>query len=655
MSAANASFATSLHSRRWRWLGGGVLVSIVATALLWGLWDWNWFRPLVEARLSAALNRPVTIERLELHPGRLTVLSVYGVRAANPAGFEGPNSATLERAEVSFDAATWLRSRRVVLPRIELDRPNIEYAQNEAGNSNWDLSRFSFPPPEIGKVLIREGAAHVRMAKVEAEALLSISTEGETLVVNGKGVYRRQPISVRATGGALLALRDAATPYPIDLQLDNGATRVTLKGHIRDPLAFRGAELDLALSGPDMALLFPLTGIATPNTPPYKKTPPYKVSGRLDFEDGRAKLAGMTGRVGSSDMNGDLEVNLEGVRPILTGTLVSNRVDMEDLGGFIGSTPGRATTPGQSPRQIEEVKRPQASPKLLPTTPIGVPKILAADVHLTYRGEKILGKKAPFDSIDAKLDIEAGRIRLSPIRLGMSGGAVRGTIALSPMGDEVDADVDVAIEHVNISSLRASAGVGSGAGALDGTIRLKGRGASLSSILAHGDGALRVAMPMGGHIDSLLVDLSGTEIGPALLAALGLPEKEGIRCMAADFALRRGILASRVLEVNTTDHVIAGGGRIDLSREVVEMTLRTDPKHFTIGKLAAPISISGPFKNLRFVPDTELAVRGGIAAGLGALFPPAALVPTIQFGVGDTSPCVERKSSGSSARHGPGR
>jgi uncharacterized protein involved in outer membrane biogenesis len=649
MSATNESIATSLHSRRWRWLGGGVLVSVVAIALLWSLWDWNWFRPLVEARLSAALNRPVTIERLELHPGRLTVLSVYGVKAANPPGFEGANSATLERAEVSFDAATWLRSRRIVLPRIELDRPTIEYAQNEAGNSNWDLSDSSSSPPEIGKVLIREGTAHVRMAKVEAEALMSISTEGETLVVNGKGIYGRQPISVHATGGALLALRDAATPYPIDLQLDNGATRVTLKGQIRDPLAFRGAELDLALSGPDMALLFPLTGIATP------KTPPYKVSGRLDFEEGRVKLTGMTGRVGSSDMKGDLEVNLEGVRPILTGILVSNRVDMEDLGGFIGSTPGRPTTPGQSPRQIEEVKRAQASAKLLPTTPISVPKLLAADVHLTYRGEKILGKKAPFDSIDAKLDIEAGRIRLSPIRLGMSGGAVRGTIALSPVGDEVDADVDVAIEHVNISRLIASAGVGSGAGTLDGTIRLRGRGNSLSSILAHADGALRVAMPMGGHIDSLLVDLSGIEIGPAFLAAIGLPEKEGIRCMVADFALQRGILASRVLEVNTTDHVIAGGGRIDLSREVVEMTLRTDPKHFTIGKLATPILISGPFKNLRFFPDTELALRGGIAAGLGALFPPAALLPTIQFGVGDNSPCVERKSSGSSDRRGPDR
>jgi len=316
---------------------------------------------------------------------------------------------------------------------------------------------------------------------------------------------------------------------------------------------------------------------------------------------------------------------------------------MEDLGGFVGSTPGRTTTPGQSPQQVEEVKRAEASPKLLPTTRISIPKVLAADIHLTYRGEKILGKNMPFDSINAKMDIDDGRIRLSPIRLGIGDGALSGSIALSPVGGEVDADADVKAERVNIAKLLASAGLGSGEGILDGTARLKGRGASLSEILSHGDGVVRIVMPLGGNINSLLVDLSGIEIGPAFLAAIGLPDKEGIRCMVADFAIQRGIIASRTFEINTTEHVITGGGRVDISSEVVEMTLRTDPKHFTIGKLATPITISGPFKDLHFRPDKELAIRGGLAAGLGVLFPPAALLPTIQFGVGEKSPCVEQK------------
>ena len=335
MSAASNPIATPMRGRKWRWAGGVALSLVVATALLWWFWDWNWFRPMVETRLSAALGRPVTIDRLEVRPGRVTVLSAHGVNAANPSGFEASKSATVNRVSVTFEVETWLRSGRIVVPLIEMDQPRIEYEQDNSGKSNWDFpnSSFSGAAPEIGNVQLHDGVAHVRMAKENAETTLNISTQGEALIVQGKGTYARQPIALHATGGALLALRDAARPYPLDFQLDNGPTRITLKGHIRDPVALRGADLNLVLAGPDMALLLPLTGIATP------RTPPYKVSGRLDFDNGRVKFSGVTGQVGSSDLSGDLDVNPAGKRPTLTARLMSHRVDMEDLGGFIGSTP----------------------------------------------------------------------------------------------------------------------------------------------------------------------------------------------------------------------------------------------------------------------------------------------------------------------------
>jgi hypothetical protein len=287
------------------------------------------------------------------------------------------------------------------------------------------------------------------------------------------------------------------------------------------------------------------------------------------------------------------------------------------------------------------VERAEANPKLLPTTPISVPKVHAADVHLTYRGDKIIGKDVPFDAIDVKLDIVDGNIHLSPVRLAIGDGSLDGTIDLKPVDNELEANANVTARNINIGRLLATAGLGNGAGAIDGTAKVEGRGASLSAVLAHGDGGFRAVMQKGGDISSLLVDLMGLEVGKALFAAIGIPEKEAITCALADFQLRRGILASRALEVGTTDHVITGGGRIDLAREVLELTLRTDARHFTIGTLATPIIISGSFKHLDFAPAPEATVRGAAAIGLGVLFPPAALLPTIQFGVGDGSPCAE--------------
>lgn len=162
----------------------------------------------------------------------------------------------------------------------------------------------------------------------------------------------------------------------------------------------------------------------------------------------------------------------------------------------------------------------------------------------------------------------------------------------------------------------------------------------MSAIVGRGDGTLLVTMAKGGEINALLLDLSGVQLGRALLSAIGMPEKEHVRCMIADFVLQRGILSSRTLVLDTTDHIISGGGRIDLAREVLELVVRSDTKRFSIGTLATPILIYGAFKDLHYRPDVELAARGGAAIGLGLLFPPAALLPMIQFGVGDDSPCA---------------
>ena len=66
MSASDKSVAATVRGRRWRSLGGSTLILVAASALLWAVWDWNWFRPLVEAQLSAAMGRAITIDRLEV-------------------------------------------------------------------------------------------------------------------------------------------------------------------------------------------------------------------------------------------------------------------------------------------------------------------------------------------------------------------------------------------------------------------------------------------------------------------------------------------------------------------------------------------------------------------------------------------------------------
>ena len=76
--------------------------------------------------------------------------------------------------------------------------------------------------------------------------------------------------------------------------------------------------------------------------------------------------------------------------------------------------------------------------------------------------------------------------------------------------------------------------------------------------------------------------------------------------------------------------------------EALNLTLRTEAKHFSIGSIPAPINISGTFAHPSVSPDfAAVGARAGAAVGLGILLTPlAALLPTIQLGTGDDHACA---------------
>ena len=179
-----------------------------------------------------------------------------------------------------------------------------------------------------------------------------------------------------------------------------------------------------------------------------------------------------------------------------------------------------------------------------------------------------------------------------------------------------------------------------GSGVFGGRAVLETTGNSMATMLANGNGSLQLTMAGGGDLSALLVDLSGLQFGNALLSALGVPDRDKIECFVAYFGLQGGELQTRALLLDTTSDIISGSGTINLRTESLDYQIRTEAKHFTIGSLAAPISITGSFKHPGALPEiTKLAVRGGAATGLGLLFPPAAILPTIEFGVGDDHHC----------------
>lgn len=654
------------HRRRWWAIGLGVPIVVIAIAVL--LFRWDWLIPFVDARASAALHREVRIGHLHVALGRRTVVTAEDVRVADPAGFPADDAfATARRLAITVDLWGFLHDRSVLrIPVIDVDAPRVTVATDKDGTPNYDLSlgggSGGGPAVRIGALRIEDGQAHVDIPKLRARFDVAVATEDEAasgtaradaaggaaaaqggrIRAEAHGTYAGQPITARFVGGALLGLRDAHTPYPVDLHVENGPTRVSLTGTVDDPLHFRGTALKLSFAGPDMALLKPLTGV------PIPRTPPFAVTGDLTYADGRITFRHAAGTLGRSDIEGDVAITppAGGQRQKVVATLASRRVDMQDLGGFIGSTPGDTGERGQTPAQRRQVAAAEASTKLLPDTPINIPRLRAADVHLEYKAAsiegsaKLTGRGNPLDNLSVVLDLDDGAIRVHPIVAGIGTGRIVGDIALTPVSDtSTRLHADVNFDRVSIARLMQSAGF-SGAGVIGGRAEIDSAGRSLAQFAANGNGGVRLATS-GGELSALLVALSGLQFGNALVSALGLPEHARLRCMVADMPLRRGVLDSRLLLIDTDESNIRATGTVDLRDERIDLRLETNAKHFSIGSLPTPIDIGGTLKAPTVAPAIgPLAARGGAAVALGVLLTPlAALLPTVQLGTAENHDC----------------
>jgi len=268
----------------------GLGLSVLAIVVAGVIWGGDLLRPMVAARASATLGRPVSIGHLHILPGRIVTITANDVTIGNPPDWTGEPLARLPVLRVQIGVWDYLRHGRLAIPVVTIERPSITATQlpNGAVNYKLHLAGSNGSGAKLGEVRINDGRVFLRLAKLNADVIVGIATrnEGEQaqIVADARGTYNAQPITAHLVGGAILSLGDSARPWPVDLRLQNGPTQVSLVGTVRDPMALRGADLKLHLAGPDMALLGALTGLPVPQTPSYQLT------GQVDFAEHRVQL-----------------------------------------------------------------------------------------------------------------------------------------------------------------------------------------------------------------------------------------------------------------------------------------------------------------------------------------------------------------------------
>ncbi len=616
-------------------------------------WNWDWFIPIVDSQASAALNRKVTIAHLHVRLGNPLTVTADNVSIANPDGFPAsePPFATADHLIIQANIWRYITHQTINLPLIELDHPVIALRSAPDGSNNYTLKSSgsnsgNSHPPELGNLVINDGSASVILPADKSNFDLAIATQpvppdsklftGGEIVVTAKGTYAAAPITGKFIGGALLSLRDASEPYPIDLHLENGSTTASLVGTLDDPAHFAGAKLRLSFAGQNAADLYQLTGI------PIPATPPFRLAGNVDYADSAFRLTNIAGQLGSSDLEGDITEAPGSPRRTITADLHSRRVDLTDLSGFLGGTPGKTTSPGANAATKATLAKADASPNLLPDTPINLPRINAANIDFRYRGEHIINRDVPFDNLVVHLMVRDGRITVDPLNFAVGTGTIASSLDLDPVDGILHTKANIDFRKLQLSRLMASTHAFAGDGIVGGGIYLTGTGNSVAKILGGGNGHASAYLENGADVSALLIDLAGLQAGDAILSALGIPQKTQIHCLVSDFALKDGIVDTKTFLLGTSEGNILANGTVNLATEKLDLHMDTQATHFQIGALSTPINIGGTLKKPSVLPAAgPLAAKAGAATALGILFPPLAILPTIRLGLGDKNACAD--------------
>ena len=375
-------------SRTVKGIAIGVGCLIVLVLLVIAFFPWNRLRGPLSRSLSSDLQRQVSIGTLHGSLFGHPHVQVTDFTISNPAWAGGGQMVSIQRIDLELRFWPLLRGE-IVLPKVELVRPDVRLYRTADGRANWaftskpksakaknkanqapslplvhtlliesgkltardDMHKLTFDgtvdaggnavaaggPSKTAKAVKANAQSHganPSSAKQQASRVAANTGTGFKLI--GKGELNDKPFTLLVSGGPLV-WAETHKPYPFDVRMTASDIRASARGVVPRPFDLTHLEVTLSLAGSDLADGYYLTGVALPNTPPYS------ISGHLHAVGTKYELTDVKGKLGGSDVHGLLTVRFRNSGfPVVSADLASHSLNLADLGPVFG---GSAPTP----------------------------------------------------------------------------------------------------------------------------------------------------------------------------------------------------------------------------------------------------------------------------------------------------------------------
>lgn len=594
---------------RWTLMTGLGLVVLLIAAIgglfaFAGRYD---FASLAAGRLTASLERRVTIGSLHVTPGRWLHVELHDFQLDNMPNGTQPIMTTVSSASAEIEAVSLLYGPVVVRGlTVEGLQLLLEHTSDDKKNWKFGVAAQTTPPKPshrssfptlldaqiMGDVVFRTSSGHPLDTSLD-QFHLHTEAADQPLRLVGSGSYNGVPIKLDANLASLDALCDATTPYPAEIDVTSGDTTLHFQGSMAEPLDVDGVKGRLELVAPTAAAILQIAGASGDLDASLRLVGSFKHDGPL-WQVSQASGALNKDIITAADVK-----LVEGAHRKPDDLTVDLAFDHLDANALLAAKKNGPAANADVPLTVDR------APDTLIEAKVSARKLAYAGVSVS----------------DVRFggSLKPGRITVDVLSLGYLGAPflASGQIAALPGpgntdGSRVTANVDMS--RMDVQALRKLLDVGNLPlfGRVDGKILVDATGATLNE--AARSARLSAVFAMGtGSISRQIIELASTD---ARLMFRKASEMSPISCLVGVLDVRGGVGTISPLRIRSADGTITGRGTFDVYRHQIDITVASEARTTSLFALDVPVRVNGSFASPTIRPATlSAAGRAQLSAG----------------------------------------
>lgn len=573
-------------------LGGLLLLALVAAgagALYLSRAD---LKPLVEREASEALGRRVSLGSFQVHWADPLRIDFTDLAIANAPWGSKPDMVRIGTFSAELEVGPLLRGV-LHYRQLRIGDVAVVLERDPAGVGNWKFggsggggglglvpkNRTQFPTlidfaGERALITYRTRSGNILGIRLDRLAIAAPSEHAPVQLL-AEGAYNDVPARIDATTESYAVLRDDDVPFGTRFTLAGPDTDIAFDGTMQEPLDFEGVRGELRLEARTLDDLIAAMGGKD------KVDLPLTIAGVLARDGDHWSLDAAKGRVQQSDFAGTLALT-EGKPKQPDDIAVDLRfgdLDADAIAAAFGDKKGSGDLDA------------------LPLHPAGL-RELNATVALAAGTLAIAKRKLRAVTLDGRL--AGGDVTLKDLSFAFGGGRLSAAGTLEGTDKSGRLALSLRLAKAEIAALARELGATGKEirGRLDAAAKIAMSGQTVGDALKQSDGAAVLLMRDGAVAQSVIEQLSADLRGLFRERRDYVP----VSCLLGVVTLKDGIGVISPLRLESETAIAVGAGKIDLRRDRLDLTIKTERDSTSFFALDIPVRISGPLDNLTAAP-----------------------------------------------------